>query len=800
MDFDSDTLDLTEGKKNLITLFLIGIVLLALIWIFFPQSNETTATIKVTSGSGEPLDGVVVRAYANGEFIDAIVTKNGVAVFEGLPRDTISFKLAKDNYAAKSIDLDLREIREASVSMSGVQPTYSSLEVTVVSASDGGPVEGARVVYEAGELNGVASTDANGFVLIEEIGSDGFVSLKITKDGFEENTLSILALRQKATVRLKEIQAEKQIQEYRNELSFSDNGFVLVSVRGPGGETPAGSALLYLESGTLVGEATLTNGQATFENTPIGVNAFVTVNADGFPPFNGESHAKQLEEFTSFSVLLEETAKSTDTTIKVSSDSGKVSATVFLMPAYSTVVLAKKTGVDKEWTLKVAEGSYYAVAVANGFLSARTPLFEAGAVVSINLRKATDVNSGSLKVTVLDEYAAPVKNAVVKISSTGLFVLPEEKTDSQGTAKFGELEEGSYEVSAFYAGKEAAARALVSAGEEASVNLILPLFESFIAVRSFDYSSNQAIENAEFKFYQEDEQVASCAMPECKVAIKAFKPTKIIGSASGYESYEASETLKPGEEIVHDAYLIKSAEVEAGVLTVEFLGWDSAEIKAGEEYSARLLITAPLEATTISAYLRVGSMQTIGEEPAGISGHENGIQVQKSSRYSGVETSCVDLSPEFINGDENGLFKWVMVSFDASGTREVKFKIKTKSDSAEKKFKLYYRAEAQTQSTTMRQPEDDFNIAKADCYANAVETSEFEILAGDVIPGPSTQPGASPTPSVEPEPTTVPPNQFTASFTPTAEFRVENGEVKASVAEIVFQIDSVLPGDAVPID
>ncbi|MFH0835687.1 MAG: hypothetical protein V1834_00820, partial [Candidatus Micrarchaeota archaeon] len=46
----------------------------------------------------------------------------------------------------------------------------------------------------------------------------------------------------------------------------------------------------------------------------------------------------------------------------------------------------------------------------------------------------------------------------------------------------------------------------------------------------------------------------------------------------------------------------------------------------------------------------------------------------------------------------------------------------------------------------------------------------------------------------------VPPNQFTASFTPTAEFRVENGEVKASVAEIVFQIDSVLPGDAVPID
>ncbi|MFH1779850.1 MAG: hypothetical protein ABH803_01755 [Candidatus Micrarchaeota archaeon] len=759
---DSFKTRFSSAEKFLVPLILL-IVVCAGAWFLFFQSSLNEVVITVHSG-GNLVDGVEVRVFDGNALVASGFTVNGKAVFSGLPEKQLTFKFSKTGFSARSATVDVSLEKSFDLSLSSERDYSTSLDLRIV--SQGNPLQGVLISFSSVDGEKELYSDEAGLVSLQGL-QKGFVRLTLSKQGFKTISVSVVALEGEEVQEIElqkenETPVDDEINAQRNVFSFSQAGAMLtVLIRDESGELLSGSIKLYSVDGTLLDEQVFSDGVAFFQSLTLGSSGFVTVQSNGFLPFSSESDAIIFSEVSTYSVVLTQEGFSDAVVIKTINAEGElVPAKIIIFTQPKTILL--ETSSEGVLLQELAEGEYYALALADGFLPKVSEAFSSGSIV-LTLEEASVLNSALITARVRNEAGTPESSARVDVTENGLLLLPSQSTDSDGVTDFVLRKGASVSFNAIKNNAFASKALIVSIDEE--VVLSLELYAAFLELKAFDLVSKSEVA-ASFKVFVDDELTASCS-ESCKVKIPGFKALEIETSSEGYlNSLTQLAFVSPGEVIPLSIFITPLSAVSGASVSLVGLYDEKyrpvSSVSPGKEYSVVLVASPANQAASQGIYLRVGSKESVDSDNAGIKYFAEAPLISKSTIFE-PGSICVDLSPRYINPNSEGLFKWVELVFDDAKTMQVFYKILVKDSIKEtEKLNLFYRSWSSVENAFSRAPEDvelgsdPDSDEKSSCYASTVYSS-FDVKT----PTPSVNPTA--TPSVTPTPTATP----TATPTPT---------------------------------
>ncbi|PIT85853.1 hypothetical protein COU36_00955, partial [Candidatus Micrarchaeota archaeon CG10_big_fil_rev_8_21_14_0_10_59_7] len=662
-------------------------------------------------------------------------------------------------------------------------------------------IGGAKISYGNGRDNGLLIAGTDGAAVIP-VNYEDLVRVKATADGYAEESASFLASAEGASLYMKK--ASVAAREGGAAFAAPEKTSIEVSIWTDDGNSPEGTVRAYeCSTSALLSNARIgVDGIARMYNVSADTSVYFNVEADGYVAWSGTCESIY-EGLNPFDVTL--AAKTADNsaegTLRIADENGNLtSADIVILSPPRTIY--RKFSCSGECLLDLpARSVFYASLSASGRVPVASDFFVAGEDVNVIIPKATAENSAFLTIIAKDEGSQrPIEGALAAVYDVdGLYLGEARKTDADGRARFGPLLKGRvYEVDAVY--YEATAGDYAELPADAEAVLELDAFWGTLSLTAVAADTEKPI-SALFTVAQGEDE-SSCR-PPCVLRANAFDEAKITASANGYFDYSASETLEPREKKSHEASLIpKGSNISRSDTFVRFDGLfeangsEAKKIYANGTYLARLFLS-PAEGSNESGIaLRIGDEGNVSG--FGISGYAPApSQAEKSGWYEPTSVGvCTDLTPDRAK-PQAGLYKWAELRFAGSSSRTITFTIKAgRNGTAEEELRLYYRAYSVKAGDFLRVPSDDElgdsenAETKAGCYAY----SDSAIYA--IERGVAAKPSPTPTPSPSPSPSPTPAPQFTRNGT----VWLEGGKIRTDFSEIRMQADSVLPGDAVPLN
>ena len=640
---------------------------------------------------------------------------------------------------------------------------YEGPFVLRVASESGEPVAEALVNYSLGSERGGGLTGANGTLEIV-IKRSAPLSLRVEKTGFETAVLTVIATKREATVKLK----AARVVEPAEFAPPQAEGIAVVTASNEQGEpVESGEARIYgFEGAHLLGESTVSGGNAVVENLPLDANAYLVVEAPGFLSFDGSGAAKKIVAVTEFSAVLKAEANNSQKTVLRAVDPNGTlvpcSMTVLAPPAVQ--LFTRLTQGELEYDAP-SNGSFYFVSVADGFLPAKSALFKAGETAQVAMQAPTAANSAVLRVRASDDSGKSVQAKITVRDSKGFLAAPESKTVATLT-----LAKGDYVVAARFKSQEQR-KTVKLYSSDANVDFEFAAAKAFVNATARNAASN-AFLNASVSAEQGGKAVASGYAGE-KLEIAAGRETVVRLEAKGFVAAETSvQPLKAGE--TSNVELFLQPKASAGGTSIKFVkavdanGTQVDTLVQGGRYKLYFEFEPSAAAQEAGAAVRV--------EGGEITDYPQGYLVEKSSSYSQQSGACVDLAQDKVLG---GAIKWVDSRFKPA-VKTLEYSVTV--DNASRELAVEYRGYSiDANGAWERDPADaalaeaESSREKAGCYAATRSLKLAVTKSGGAA-------NASPTPQAE-----------------NASFWVEGGELKTNVKEIVFSVDSVLDADAVAV-
>ncbi|PIO06071.1 hypothetical protein COT29_02765 [Candidatus Micrarchaeota archaeon CG08_land_8_20_14_0_20_59_11] len=660
-------------------------------------------------------------------------------------------------------------------------------------------IEGAKISYENGRDSGLLVAGTDGAAIIP-VNYEDLVRVKVEADGYAEERASFLASAEGASVYLKKLSVVAA--EGGAAFAAPEKTSIEVSIWTDDGGASKGIVRAYeCSTSALLSSAMIDErGIGRIHNVSAESSVYFNVEADGYLPWSGTCESIT-EGANYFDVhLAAKTAdNSAEGTLRVADEHGnRTAADVVVLSPPRTIY--KKFSCSGECLLDLpARNVFYVSLSAEGRVPAISDFFVSGEDVNVIIPKATAENSAFLTIIAEDENSGrPIEGALAAVyDSDGMYLAEAKKTDADGRARFGPLlRERTYEADAVY--YEALANEYVTLENDAEAVLELDAFWGNLNLTAVAADTGKPV-SALFTVAQGEDE-SSCRAP-CTLRVNAFAEAKITAEADGYLDYSAAETLAPREKKAHEAALIPLGSNTTRSETFlrfdglfEANGSEAKKIYANGTYRGRFFLM-PAEGSNASGIaLRVGDEGNVSG--FGIADYApSPSRAEKSAWYEPTSAGvCTDLSPERAK-PQAGLFKWAELRFAGSGSRTITFTIKAgKNGTAEEELRLYYRAYSVKNGKVLRVPEDgeleeNENVeTKAGCYAYS-ESAIYPIERGKAA-----KPSPTPTPSPSPSPSPV------AQFTKNGTVWLEGGRVRMDFEEIHMQADSILPGDALPLN
>ena len=419
---------------------------------------------------------------------------------------------------------------------------------------------------------------------------------------------------------------------------------------------------------------------------------------------------------------------------RTTSENGLVEFAIFDLKDYS--VIAKKEG-----------------GIGTGYFAKSVDVNAAdlNSLITIELEKITQENSGKTIVKVIDEDGRPVKDAkvmfryketeaIVELNSEQNYKL----TDANGTAIFylGTIEEEIYPYAIKYpaTGGSASQAKRIDPYEENHFEVLMHIGESTLNIKALK-TDGTLLEESYFEVFSatDGSSISNGKIPMVdgtySYSIKADKKIYVVVSKEGYLSYESEEiALWPGQSYEINAIMRKVGEVREPL--IEFLGAFKGDVKeealrANNEYEFKFNLVFPDNNDLDKAgfHFRVGDNNSVELEPMFIKDVKTTADVIiKGKTYRPKKGQALE---ELTESDA----KWVTLEWikPKSGTYKVSVVVKIRQAVFPKtKLSFYYRSYSVKGSRYIRSPvdaelgEQENTQSKDALYAECFSATYFE--------------------------------------------------------------------------
>jgi hypothetical protein len=453
-------------EKNIpsfpLAIALLVIIILAIFFLF--AGSGSALTINVNDSSNNPLEGANVSVWFNGDLIDERETNEAGSVTFFLANESYNIKINKDGYVTKTENNVTPGLKDFALNAEDVTLTKA---ISLKEAS-GKLIQGSGLIryscITTGEQKvgnysgGVFTADFDGCDEISLDSVSGYVIVNGTAKFSGANNILLS----------EEVNETGTITATVN--STDDLLGVRVSIVG--------------EDGTPTQVKTITTGTTTvvFENVPTKKYYITAHDPNGnFADYDGSSlgEIKELtkDETLSFNLTI---AKTTSEIITVNIKDFETGLPVVGTDVKISIINNGDTvdtevsGVTGQVEFNVAKDSEYIVSAEHlEYIVGQTQSAKSGDTITFNLVKATEANSKTLVVKVVDPSNNPIRNVHVTVKRLDDTEIGEKTTGSSGEVEFYNVEPASYYAYAVKDGYD---------GTTSTTIQVLPLRENILPI------------------------------------------------------------------------------------------------------------------------------------------------------------------------------------------------------------------------------------------------------------------------------------------------------------------------------
>ncbi|MFH1587890.1 MAG: hypothetical protein ABIA76_00955, partial [Candidatus Diapherotrites archaeon] len=699
-------------------------------FVFFsaPAENvpEGQVMIKfsVEDEKGFSLKDALIEMEIEGKKTEKKTSSSGKAEFLIESGTGISVKVSKkdfvdftDSYFA---DEELEEIKITLFKATGFE--YSSKTVYFVDSS-GKSIEGKNIRAEFSCSNSEAVLPESSFDAI----TSGQVELSIPKncgslqarvfvEGFESKNISLSP--QESIVRLQEIN------------SGTDEFTATLIVKAIEKETRAPLRGIQLElrndSGELIdagftdssGEKYFSAPWDDYKITAIDPNA---EHVQTTHSFTVNSNSKQVTIEMQRDPYAKITASAVD-----SGTNQAVPAVIYLRKGTELIPIETTSSNLKAEFLLESPGTYYLRTGKEGYISSseqEVEITQKAQEKEINLliEPCTPAKCSALKISVIDEDALPVENALINLHEAGTgFVqtqYAQRTTDENGLAQpvYTEVESGNYYASATkYPASASSNEFEVIQGKPMEVTIDFVIGEALIEIQAMD-SFNEPVPFAKVEFFNPIGEL----LGEMETSEEGMLSTKLKADKEIYVKISKKEFTSWTSELIQlypDKVFFINAELEKEILgdtpLIEFLGlmekntdYAVEEPEPATTYDAlfELIIPSETDFDEAGIHLRTGFMDNIEKDDLFYSKISAPMTTQLKGKTFAQENNGIE---EITNGEA----KWINLIWKKPepGKYRIKAEVKIKSNAPPgAELPIYFRAGGKEKNEFFRDPYDD---------------------------------------------------------------------------------------------
>ncbi len=765
-------------------------------FVFFFQPLVSTGKFEVSVFSGEAkLPNVEVTVYEGANAIATTVTdSNGKAVFENLPAKLLKFAVSSPTgIVEKNINPTGRKYYNINLQSTGVET--DAVTLTVLDSETQAPINEVKIAYSLGSgiekqfietnENGKASIALQGETILR-------IRLVDPLERYESQSVTILTTKELLPILLKRATAPLVVLEGKN--PFEQTATVTILARDEEGNAIANgeATAFYSFTGAEAGNEEVQNGEAQISGITVDSLVSFTIHAPGFYPSQSQDVLVTASPQPVL-VNMEKVPPEAPKTRVIASGGQEGMAYIFQSGNLTQLASNVLTNGESEFTL--SDGNYYAVVKVNGFIAATSREFTNGEQVNIELTPASGESAGELEVNVVDEDSNAVIGASVAVLNQDGFLMELPLASEFGSSVKFQLPLNA-KITVRVSLEPSESSQDVELVQDTSISIPLVVHAAFLDLKVKNLVDNALVDVTLTSFYNGKTYQMCKGDGGCVVPVRGEKDVAVDVNAAGFlpftyyaESISEFATKKDEVRII-PADLASGTKAEFIEVVDEVGNPVTGNVLRHGKYVAKFSIYSN-SVGQLSLYTRVNdgkqnaSLSTIHFlEPLSV----DDVDVAKSISYLGPKPQCIDLqNPVF-----EPPYKWVELTFYKTASQEVNIPFEIPTSILEgAKFSIEFRAKAIAGQAYTRFPKDNvlgFSPAssqKANCYADTVK-QEFEVTSAKA-------------PIIE----TVFPEikgEFTAGdalvFDPVSKTVKSQGNLQ----EYNFQIDSILPGDAMPLE
>jgi hypothetical protein len=590
-----------------ITLVLLLIILISFMFV----GTGSTLTITVTDPQGNYVQGAVVKIFFEGEEKETrITTVNGEAKFY-LTNATYSLNIEKDDYQSLLENITIIGDSELDYKLSpqdiGITKVVRLAKANGELATGSGNLkyscedtkESHTTTYSGGVFNATFSTKCE-TISVESVSGhtiiDGRLSFLGTLDTIEVEEIII------------------------------DDGTVIVNF--DGNAQPGLKVILKSNDSATELQKYNSSGSVVFEEVP--VNTYYVIVTDPTGNYNnydskilGEIKELTKDSTITFNVSLEKTnAAQINVLVRdVINNLPLLGASVKLINN-GTTMNTQVTGSTGQVSFNIPKETQYTIEVDHPeyIIAQRINVSSSTPNLEINLVKATEQNSQSLVVNIMDSGRQPIDKVKVYLKKIDDTTIGDYKiTGASGKTEFFNLDIGTYYVYAVKEGFDGinSASVQVIPRQQSNLEAILPIGNGDIKLTILDSEKNTiggaSVKAIDYYTGVVLDQSTTNNDGTIMFSIRADKSVYFEISMPNYMTYYTA-ALNPNKNIVTQREIILLRET--GALSARIVGIysDGQEVSSAERsvsegiYTARILLVVPKGSFSESGlHLRTGS-------------------------------------------------------------------------------------------------------------------------------------------------------------------------------------------------
>jgi hypothetical protein len=766
-------------EKRRIPSFPVFVLLIAALFtsaymLLTPAPGYGALTVNVLAG--EEATNASVELYVGDKLLDSAVADKGIANFKDVPLGKrLRIVASKAGFEPESRELVLEDAsKTVRIRFGATQPQKKArFSVLLLSGDTEQPVPGATVSFDGVDYK----TGADGIATYEGDDPNKLLRIEAKAKGFKTTPRSAYVSQGMLKITLKPVTGAGTV-------ASTDVTDVTVSVSNASGDALTASvALINADTRTQVASARTSGGVARLSDVPLGIDAYVKVQSNGYLTYDGKAKGdvREITRNAKFNVVLARAVKGiigpngtvivgpngtviggnagTIALAIVDEKSAPVSGAKVSLYSATTGTLLQEYTSDKYGAVLAdveGKGTYYVTAYKSGYLPASELGLAAGANVTLVLKKVVAGSTGTVTVKVSDADGNAVSNARVELFDKDGFAvgMPSAITNAAGSAKFEgvPLKHGDAPLSIRAVATKAALAGtsdLFVMQEKLEIAIVLKPSVGTLSAKVLDFMTGAGIADAAVNATDAaGAQAAGCitnASGQCGMQLRAGQEFSIAATKPGYLDGGA-DAIKLEKDKTKNLTitLIPAALVSAVNITFNGLydetGARVTGVTAGRRYTARFNLTIPSGFNSSGAFIRLGGDGSVADEAAGILADEiaaSSTEVLSSVSYNPSASCDSDAKNTEL---EDGLAKWVQFKYPKgfAAFKEIAIPLRVKTSAEDgSRIEIFFRSWGEKGAKFFRSPEDAAfgDKEKTDtldsCYA-ASDSRKFSVTTGEL--------------------------------------------------------------------